>query len=97
MPNENKPLDLDLTGYRCPVPVVKLEAAMRQQPDITTFRVATDDPVAVIDIPHFCRENGVEAEILTGESTQSLRKAGHNDDFCVFLVTRATKPREIKG
>ena len=41
---------LDLRGYRCPAPVIRLEAALRKAP-----------PVAAVDIPHYCRQAGVPA------------------------------------
>lgn len=97
MAEKNDPLVLDFTGYRCPVPVIKLEAAIRRSPEITSFEVATDDPVAVIDVPHFCREAGLRVEKLEGDAAKSRQKTGHNVDFCVFMVTRPTNRRKNNG
>ena len=78
------PVLLDLRGLRCPVPVLKLQAAIRQTgTESPVFKVLTDDPVAKIDIPHGARQAGFQAVILA-----------ENGDSCDFLVTRAT---EIRG
>lgn len=78
---------LDLRGFRCPIPVIRLEAAMRSALEYEIFEVKTDDPVARIDIPYFCREAGHRVETLTKEAP----KRGAGPDFCVFQVTRGPK------
>ncbi len=70
------PLRLDLRGYRCPVPVIRLEAALRREPFGAQIIVISDDPVAAVDIPHFCREAGWEVKRLPDEGNS-----------CVFQVT----------
>ena len=47
---------LDLRGYQCPLPVLKARNALRKLADGDQIWVQTDDPMAVIDIPHFCQE-----------------------------------------
>ena len=47
---------LDLRGYQCPLPVLKARNALRKLADADQIWVQTDDPMAVIDIPHFCQE-----------------------------------------
>ncbi|MEM9495767.1 MAG: sulfurtransferase TusA family protein [Pseudomonadota bacterium] len=54
--------ELDLRGYRCPLPVIRLEAALRRADPGAAFRVLADDPVAAVDIPHFCAEGGHSVE-----------------------------------
>ena len=75
---------LDLRGYRCPVPVIRLEAALRKLPLGAQVTVIADDPVAAIDIPHFCREGGHGVE-------RPEDKSEGGDEVCVFLVTRGAK------
>jgi len=75
---------LDLRGYRCPVPVIRLEAALRKLPLGAQVTVIADDPVAAIDIPHFCREGGYGVERLEGQNEGM-------GGVCVFLVTRGAK------
>lgn len=49
---------LDTTGHRCPIPVVRAEAALRALPPGGLLAVLADDPLAAVDIPHFCRQAG---------------------------------------
>ena len=49
---------LDLKGLKCPLPVLKARKAMSRIPSGDRLVVLTTDPMAEIDIPHFCRENG---------------------------------------
>lgn len=67
---------LDATGYRCPMPVLLMEKALRAMPPGARLKVSADDPIAAVDIPHFCREAGHEAERLPSDPR-----------ICVFLVT----------
>lgn len=49
---------LDLKGLKCPLPVLKARKAMSRIPSGDRLIVLTTDPMAEIDIPHFCQENG---------------------------------------
>ncbi|MEZ5871236.1 MAG: sulfurtransferase TusA family protein [Nitratireductor sp.] len=49
---------LDLKGLNCPLPVLKTRKAMRSMHPGERLRVETSDPLAVIDVPNFCREDG---------------------------------------
>ena len=69
--------EIDARGLRCPLPVIRLEAALRRRPDIAAARIIADDPVAVVDIPHFAREAGWRCA-----------REEDNANACVFLVTR---------
>lgn len=51
-------MSLDLTGLRCPLPVIRLEKAMRNAPQAAVIIVRADDPLAKIDLPHAAREAG---------------------------------------
>jgi tRNA 2-thiouridine synthesizing protein A len=48
----------DLRGLKCPLPVLKTEKRLRGMPSGTILTVETSDPLAIIDIPHFCNEKG---------------------------------------
>ena len=50
--------ELDARGLMCPLPVLKLGKTLRGLPVGSVVRMLADDPVAVIDIPHFCTETG---------------------------------------
>lgn len=49
---------LDLRGLKCPLPVLKTRKHMRGLATGARLRIETTDPLAVIDVPHFCREDG---------------------------------------
>ncbi|TCP42841.1 sulfurtransferase TusA family protein [Rhodovulum marinum] len=53
-------LEIDARGLRCPLPVLKARKALEQLADGGLLRLWADDPVAVVDIPHFCKEAGHE-------------------------------------
>lgn len=53
-----EPLHLDLKGLNCPLPVLKTGKALRNLAAGETLIVEATDPMAAIDIPHFCRERG---------------------------------------
>ncbi|MFP4327101.1 MAG: sulfurtransferase TusA family protein [Paracoccaceae bacterium] len=50
--------DLDATGLKCPLPVLRLRKRLIALEPGARLRVLADDPVAVVDIPHFCAEEG---------------------------------------
>ncbi|WP_425411173.1 sulfurtransferase TusA family protein [Hyphococcus sp.] len=76
---------LDLTGYRCPLPVIRTEAALRGMTPGDQVLVRADDPLAALDIPHFCREAGHKVEKKPDEGKPDR-------PVCVFLVTRGPNP-----
>lgn len=49
---------LDVTGLQCPLPVLKTQKALKSLESGEVLEVITTDPMAAIDIPHFCTEHG---------------------------------------
>lgn len=49
---------LDLRGLKCPLPVLKTRKAMTSLEAGSLVSVETTDPLAGLDIPHFCNEDG---------------------------------------
>ena len=49
---------LDARGLLCPLPVLKIRKRLQGLAIGQVLRVEADDPVAVIDVPHFCDEAG---------------------------------------
>ncbi|HEY5106661.1 MAG TPA: sulfurtransferase TusA family protein [Caulobacteraceae bacterium] len=49
---------IDARGHRCPVPTLKLARAMAKSPAGSRVRLLADDPLAGIDVPHFCAQGG---------------------------------------
>lgn len=50
--------ELDATGLLCPLPVLKTRKRLEPLARGQVLRVITDDPAALIDMPHFCTEQG---------------------------------------
>jgi len=70
--------DLDATGLLCPLPVLKAAKRLRSMQTGTVLRLLTDDPAAVIDVPHFCAEQGhelVSSSDENGTQTYLIRRA----------------------
>ncbi|MBL4785317.1 MAG: sulfurtransferase TusA family protein [Cohaesibacteraceae bacterium] len=51
------PVDVDLRGLKCPLPVLKTRKALTRIARGEILRVYSNDPMAGIDIPHFCSES----------------------------------------
>ena len=51
---------IDALGLKCPLPVLRAAKALRAMDAGAVLTLLADDPVAVIDIPHFCHEAGHE-------------------------------------
>ena len=47
-----------MRGLKCPLPVLKAARRMRPHTSGVRFVLLTDDPMAAIDVPNFCREDG---------------------------------------
>jgi tRNA 2-thiouridine synthesizing protein A len=54
---------LDLTGLRCPLPVLKTRKALKSLVAGDRLEVHCTDPLSVIDIPNLIRETGDRVEI----------------------------------
>ena len=50
--------DLDATGLLCPMPVLKARKRLKTLEAGQVLRILADDPAAVVDLPHFCIEQG---------------------------------------
>lgn len=48
----------DLRGLKCPLPVLRARKRLSGLPMGAELVVETTDPLAVIDIPHMCQEDG---------------------------------------
>jgi len=52
--------DLDATGLLCPLPVLKARKRLKSIEKGQVLRLQATDPAAVVDVPHFCSEQGHE-------------------------------------
>ncbi|MBD8555587.1 sulfurtransferase TusA family protein [Rhizobium sp. CFBP 8762] len=67
----------DLKGLKCPLPVLKARKRMETLPPGARLQLETTDPLAGLDIPHFCHEDGhtlEETERLTNGHRFLIRK-----------------------
>lgn len=67
----------DLRGLNCPLPVLKTRKKLRDMALGDELWIETTDPLAVIDVPHFCSENNHE-----------LLKTEEGDGINRFLIRR---------
>jgi tRNA 2-thiouridine synthesizing protein A len=51
---------LDLSGLLCPLPVLKARKKLEAMTSGSELVVLATDPMAAIDMPHFCNEQGHE-------------------------------------
>lgn len=59
----------DLRGLKCPLPVIKTRKRLNLLPSGAVLAVETTDPLAGIDIPHLCQEDGHELVSSTRTDT----------------------------
>jgi tRNA 2-thiouridine synthesizing protein A len=50
--------DLDCEGLLCPLPVLRARKRLMAMAPGRVLRVRATDPMAAIDLPHFCAEAG---------------------------------------
>ena len=70
--------DLDARGLRCPLPVLKARKRLKSMEAGAQLRVLADDPAAVIDVPHFCHEQG-----------HTLVSQAEENDVLVFVIQKS--------
>ena len=58
----------DLRGLKCPLPVLRTRKRLTTMASGADLTVETSDPLAVIDIPHMCNEDG--HTLLASEKTE---------------------------
>lgn len=66
---------IDLTGLKCPEPVMMLHVRFRQLQQSEQVRIVTTDPTTLRDIPKFCA--------YLGHSLLAMRS---DEEFYEFLV-----------
>jgi len=74
-------MELDLSGLKCPLPVLRTRKALRSVPAGTLLRVICTDPLCFIDIPNLVRETGdaLVSQSRDGAATVfTIRRCGTN-------------------
>lgn len=69
---------LDLTGLKCPLPVLRTRKALQRLAPGDRLEVHCSDPLAAIDIPHLIAQTGDRVEMTRQAETQT-----------VFLIEKA--------
>ncbi|KPU84250.1 preprotein translocase subunit TatB [Marinosulfonomonas sp. PRT-SC04] len=50
--------EIDALGLLCPLPVLRLRKRLQGHVSGAVVRLLADDPAAIIDVAHFCNEQG---------------------------------------
>ena len=69
---------LDATGLLCPLPVLKARKRLLSMAPGERLLLVASDPMAAIDVPHFCAESGqrlIAAEAGDGAQRFLIEKA----------------------
>ena len=73
------PTMIDARGHRCPVPTLRLTKALKAVAAGAEVELLADDPLARIDVPHFCSQAGHTVVAVIEEAGAlrfRVRKAG---------------------
>lgn len=73
-----EPVEVDARGLRCPIPIIRLGAVVRDLPPGSQVRLLATDPAARSDVAAFCRMRGHELVSATDEA----------DGVTAYLVRR---------
>lgn len=73
---------LDMRGTLCPEPVLAANRMLRTMPPGAELVVLADDPVAEIDITHYCRTGG-----------HDLLSVTRGEGYFRFRIRRAVDPK----
>jgi tRNA 2-thiouridine synthesizing protein A len=63
-------IELDLSGLKCPLPVLRTRKALRTAAPGDRLRVICTDPLAGIDVPNLIRETG---DVLEEQNQDAVR------------------------
>jgi tRNA 2-thiouridine synthesizing protein A len=72
-------IEIDARGLKCPLPVLRLQKRLREVAAGDVVRLVATDPMAAIDVPHFCAEAGhryLGEEADGGAAVFRVRKGG---------------------
>lgn len=72
MDGMKKMKELDLIGLKCPMPVLKTQKALSLMQSGQRLLVMTSDPLASLDLPHFCTQKGHRIISMEQQEDQSI-------------------------
>ncbi|HEX4302570.1 MAG TPA: sulfurtransferase TusA family protein [Rhizomicrobium sp.] len=69
---------LDLRGLKCPLPALFARRALARSAPGADIAVIADDPMAAVDIPHMCHQEGHDVIAVTreGDVTRFVLRRG---------------------
>ena len=73
-------IELDTRGLLCPLPVLKLRKLLESTEQKDKIKLMTDDPAAIVDVPHFCNEQGYQ-----------ILESSNGTDYDFFIIESSTK------
>jgi len=59
----------DARGLKCPLPVLRMEKRLAALPDGGRLVVLATDPMAKVDIPLYCRQQGHSCDVESRDGT----------------------------
>ena len=68
---------IDATGLLCPLPVLKIRKKLNTMDVGEVLFILADDPAAIVDVPHFCNEQGhtlIDSKKNDNQLSFSIRK-----------------------
>ena len=72
-------IELDTRGLLCPLPVLKLRKLINSTKRKDKIKLMTDDPAAIVDVPHFCNEQG-----------HQILESHKENDYDLFIIESFT-------
>jgi tRNA 2-thiouridine synthesizing protein A len=66
-------MELDLRGLKCPLPVLRARKALAALAPGGELTLLATDPMAAIDIPHMCNQDGHTLLATDKPDTRTLR------------------------
>jgi tRNA 2-thiouridine synthesizing protein A len=73
--------ELDVTELLCPLPVLRARKKLNAMAPGQILKVIATDPMSVVDMPHFCTEQG--HDLVSHETTGR---------YHVFIIQRSSNP-----
>ena len=73
-------IELDTRGLLCPLPVLKLRKLLESTKQKDKIKLMTDDPAAIVDVPHFCNEQGYQ-----------ILESSKETEYDFFIIESSTK------
>ena len=78
--DQSAAITLDLTGLKCPLPVLKARRQIKQIAAGAVLVVMADDPAAPLDFDHFCHTGG-----------HQLLESTENDGVFIIRIAKSAE------